>query len=110
MIAAVLRPATLVVILASGKLLTVTDCRDSAAGDTERHQVILGGLRAFCTESDIVLLRAALIAMGFDLNPALRVSLQPGSVGAQHRSVLRLDRVLVVREVDSGKRTMLVFT
>src|ERR1700757_2203882 len=105
MIATVLRPAALVVILARGKLLAVADCRDSAAGDTERHQIILRGLRAFCAERDIVLLGAALIAMPLDLNPALRVGLQPARVGAQHRAVLRLGPVLIVREMDNAQRT-----
>src|SRR5258708_1648651 len=109
MIAPVLRPAALVVILARRKLLAVADRRDSAAGDTERYQIILGGLRAFCAERDIVFLGAALIAMTFDLTPALPVGLQPARVGAQHRAVLGLDGVLVVREMDIAQRTFLVF-
>src|SRR5208337_4668170 len=62
MVAPVLRPAALVVFGASGELLTKADCRDSAAGDTKRHQVILGGLCAFCAESDIVLLGTPSVA------------------------------------------------
>src|SRR5208282_3330884 len=94
-IAPVLRPAAFVVLGAKRKLLAVADCRDSAAADSERHQVILGGLRALGAERHIVFLRSALIAMTLDLHLRLRILLQPARVGLQHRAVLILDRVIV---------------
>src|SRR5208282_1161716 len=46
------------------------------------------------------------IAMTLDLDPRLRMRLQPGGIGFQHGAVLLLNRVLVVREVNVAERTL----
>src|SRR5208282_5449345 len=104
--APVLRPAAFVVLGAKWKLLAVADCRDSAAADSQCHQVILGGLRALGAQRDIVFLGAALIAMTLDLDPGLRMRLQPARIGFQHGVVLLLNRVLVVGEVNVAERAL----
>ena len=64
--AAVLLPAGLVALGAEGRLLALADHLDAIGGDAQAHQVALHGVGAAFTEAQVVLRRAALVAVALD--------------------------------------------
>src|SRR5208282_3838839 len=105
-VAPVLRPAGFVVLVAQRQLFAIADRRHAAGVDAQRLEVILGGLRALGAERNIVFLGAALVAVPFDLHVGLRMVRKPGRVRFQDRTVLLLDVVGVVAEMDVAKRSL----
>ena len=67
--AAVLLPAGLVALGAEGRLLALADHLDAIGGDAQAHQVALHRIGAAFTEAQVVLRRAALVAVALDGDP-----------------------------------------
>src|SRR5439155_75944 len=76
---------------------------DATAVDTVAHEVLLGGRRAPVAEGEVVLVRAALVAVPGDADPEVRVRLEDGHLLIEDRDVFRPDVRLV--EVEMGHRT-----
>src|SRR5260370_207141 len=66
MAAAVLLPASLVVLRTEGLLLAEADGADAVRRDAERNDVLLDGVGAAIAEAQVVFGGAALVAVAFD--------------------------------------------
>src|ERR1041385_4193242 len=96
--AAILPPRRLVVSRVEGTLFAVAHCADAAAVDAECLQIFFGRVRAAIAEGQVVLLGAALVAVTFDEQVVLPVSLQPVGGGGQRRLRVGRERRLVESE------------
>ena len=76
-IVTVFLPALLVILATHGKLFAVADRRNALAWDAEGCQIIFRALRPLGAQRQIILRRAAIIAVPLDLNRARRVLFQP---------------------------------
>src|SRR5579862_2505184 len=94
-------------LLTQRKFFAVADSRHSARRNSQRREVVFGRLRALGAKCDVVILRAALVAIAFDLHVGIWMRLQPARIGTQHRTVLRLDRVIIISEMDIRERAAL---
>src|SRR6185312_7289773 len=99
--AAVLRPGGLVRAEHGGTLLAVADRLDAVGRDAQRHQRIAYRRRAALAEGEVVLARAALVAMTLDRHRHVRIFLQPLGLTLQRGPALGLDRRLVEVEEDA---------
>src|SRR5260370_18066635 len=66
MAAAVLLPASLVVLHAEGLFLAEADDRDAVGGNAQGNDVLLHGVGAAVTETQVVFRGATLVAVAFD--------------------------------------------
>src|SRR3989441_271606 len=103
LIVAVLRPGLLVVARVERPLFAVGHRLEATAVDAVAHEVLLGGRRAPVAEGEVVLVRAALVAVPGDADPEVRVRLEDGHLLIEDRDVFRPDVRLV--EVEMGHRT-----
>src|SRR6266404_2320936 len=76
-VAAILRPGCFVRAEYGRPLLAVADRLHPTRIDAQRDQVVPGRRGATLAESQVVLARAALVAMAFDHEAVLRIGLQP---------------------------------
>src|SRR6267143_5758142 len=72
----VLRPGGFIVTIHERPLLAPGLRLDAAAIDPVAHEVLLGGLRAAVAERQVVLVRAALVAVPADPDPQIGIGLQ----------------------------------
>jgi hypothetical protein len=86
------------------QFFTIANRGDTAAFNSESFQIVFCRLGALGAECDIVFFRTPLIAMTLDLYPGSWIGLQPTRILLQDRSVLRLDVVGVVAEVNVAER------
>src|SRR5262245_9159787 len=96
--AAVLRPRGLVRAEDGGALLAVADRRHAAGVDALRDEVVLRRGGAALAEPEVVLARAALVAVTLDRRGRVRVLLQEGRPALDLAARLRLQLRLVVVE------------
>ena len=96
--AAVLLPAVFRLLGAEGALLAVGDGADPGRVDAERDQVLAGRVCAPVAEREVVLGRAAVVAVAFDQELRARVRLQPVGVGGESRAGVVAQVGLVVVE------------
>src|SRR5262249_3714454 len=94
------RVALLVLLTAERQLLAVADRREPVPRDAERREVVLDGLGAPSAEREVVLDRAALVAVSLDLGARARVALQPLGVRGEDVACAAVELVGVVGEVD----------
>src|SRR5262245_17565693 len=100
MSAPVLGPARLVLLHAGGSLLTVTDDGDPTGLHALRDEVIHSRLGAPFAEGEVVLVRAALVAMPFDEQEHAAVALEPRGLGVEDFGVGGTDVIAVEVEVN----------
>ena len=81
------------------QLFPVTDRGQSIRGHTQRDEVILDGLGALGTERQVVLDRAPLVTVPFDLGTGAFVLFQPLAVGGENVARTPVKLVRIVREV-----------
>src|SRR5439155_26083240 len=96
----VLRPRRLVMAVDQRFLLAPRLRLDPARIDAVAHEVLLGGLRPAIAESQVVLVRAALVAVTADADPQLRVRLQNRHLLIERAHIVRADVRLVIVEMD----------
>src|SRR5437867_5994703 len=94
--AAVLRPASFVVIGAARFFLAEADRLDLCFGRAHQHEHALHAFGPALPERDVVFAAAALVAVTLDEHLLAAVLGEILAVGLQHRAVLVLDVVLVV--------------
>src|SRR5439155_3689209 len=99
-IAPVLRPRRLVMAVDQRLLFTPRLRLDAARIDPVAHEVLLRGLRAAIAEREVVLVRAAFVAVPADPDLQLGVRLQNGHLLVEFAHVVRADIRLVQVEVD----------
>src|SRR5204863_5449884 len=87
--AAVLRPRRLVVPGVERELLAVAHRTKPVGGDAERHEIGARGDRPAFAQRQIVLGRAAFVAMAFDRDGPASVSLQQGGIVVENLLPLR---------------------
>src|SRR5213592_2669542 len=104
LVAPVLRPGGFVVALRERFLLAPRLRLDAAAVDSVTDEILLGRLRAAITERQVVLVRAALIAMPADADAEIGVGLQNRHFLIKDRRILGTDGRLVVVEVDHRRQ------
>src|SRR5262249_31593082 len=104
--APILRPRGFVGADHRRTLLAVADGRDAIRRDAERDEHVLHRLGAALAEREVVLPRAALVAMTFDRHRAVGVLLHPGRLLLKDLARLRSDVGLVEGEIDAvaGRR------
>src|SRR6266581_1713688 len=102
LIAPVLRPGGFVMSVHERLLLAPGLRLDATRVDPVAHEVLLRRLGAAVAERQVVLVRAALVAVAADADLELRVRLQNGDLLVEGPGVLRADVRLVVVEVDHG--------
>src|SRR5687767_2521906 len=88
--ATVLRPGGLVGTEDGRTLLAVGHRADALARNAERHQIVAGRIGATRAEGEVVLARAALVAMTLEGHRGLGVLLQPGGLALERATSLRL--------------------
>src|SRR6266481_1341717 len=88
---AVLRPARLVVVGALRPLLAVGDDADPPGLDPSGHEIAHGGVGAPLTQSQVVLVGAALVTVPFDQGELVGVRLEPLGAGVQRPRVAGAD-------------------
>src|SRR5471030_412943 len=81
--------------------LAVADGLNAVGGQALRNQVLADGRRAALAQCEVVLTRAALVAMAFDGDLVVRVLLQPSSLLVQGRPAVGSDRRHVGVEVNA---------
>src|SRR5690348_18201470 len=91
---------------AQRQLLAIADRRHTVSRDAQRLQIVLGGVRALGTTSDIVFLRTAVIAMAFDLNMATQIFLQPVGIVVQNLAILRAHCIVIIIEMNIAQRPL----
>src|SRR5690242_19607178 len=99
----VLLPARFVVLGAERMLLAPAHCLDAIAGNSERNEILLRRIRAPLPQSEVVLFRAALVAVAFERHADLRIRTQALCILLQRRSRVPANLrfvVLVVRSLD----------
>src|SRR6185369_15154261 len=97
--AAVLRPRRLVMTRIERTLFAVAHRAHARGVDAERGEVFLRDVRALVAEGEVVLLRAALVAVPFDEEVVrLAVALQPVRGAGQRRLRLGAERRFVIAE------------
>ena len=106
--AAVPRPALLVGLLAERDLLAVRHRLQAGGVDAQRDQVVVGGLRAPLAQRQVVLDRAALVAVALDRDAEEVELLQGVGVLRQDRAVAVAQVGAVVVEVDVGEQAHLL--
>src|SRR5258706_15550707 len=92
-------PAGFILLVAERKLFPVADRREPVAPDAERHQVVLHGLGTLGAERQVVLDRAAMVAVPFDFDLRGAVLLQPLRILLQRRALLLGEIVAIVVEM-----------
>src|SRR5271168_2250573 len=80
---AVLRPRGLVRAEHDRPLLAVADRAQPAGGDARGDQVVLRGVGTTLAEGEVVLTRAALVAVTLDGEPLVRPLLQPSGLAVE---------------------------
>src|SRR5437660_10645159 len=98
--ATVLSPAALGVLGADGPLLAVGDDGDAGGRQSLREQLVHGRPRAPLAQRQVVLVRAALVAVPLDEHEVIAPRLQPAGIGIEGLGILGADVGLVEVEVD----------
>src|SRR5882762_10202273 len=93
-------PAALGVLGADGPLLAVGDDGDAGGRQSLREQVVHGRSRAPLAQRQVVLIRAALVAVPLDEHEVIAPRLQPRGIGIEGLGILGADVGLVEVEVD----------
>src|SRR6266545_5089794 len=96
----VLRPGGLVVTVHGRPLLAPRLRFDAARIDAMAYEVLLRGLRAAIAERQVVLIRAALVAVPADPNPQIGIGLHDRDLLIERAHVVATDVRLVEVEVD----------
>src|SRR3954469_2808829 len=104
----VLRECPLIVTRLERELLPVTDDAEAVGGDAERDEICARRDGAPFTQRQIVLGRAALVAVTFDGDGPGRVALQRRRVGVQHRLRVAGELAAVVLEEDRLQRRVAI--
>ena len=86
------------VVGANRAFLAVADRLHTVLIDAESDQIVLGRVGTTLAEGEVVLARAAVVAMAFDHETILRIGLQPGSDLLQ--LALRFGRQIVTVEAE----------
>src|SRR5205814_307806 len=105
--ATILRPAALVVLRARGPLLAIAHERDAAGLDALADEIVHRRFCATIAETEVVLVRPALIAVSFDEHQLLGVRFQPLGVRVEDPPEVVLDsgwESLSDRESRPGRR------
>src|SRR5690348_13541852 len=95
----VLLPARFVVLRAERMLLAPAHCLDAIAGNSQRNEILLRRIRAPLPQSEVVLFRAALVAVPLERYADLRIGTQELRILLQRRSGITANLRLVVIEV-----------
>src|SRR4051794_2649390 len=85
--AAILRPARLGLLGADGTLFTIADHRDAGGLDALRDEVVHRRARTALTQTEVVLVGAALVAVAFDQHELIAVLLEPRGVRVEDAPV-----------------------
>src|SRR5581483_657877 len=104
--AAILRPAGLARLAAEGRFLAEAPHLDALRRHAEAHQVVADGCRAAFAEREVVLRRAALVAVPLDEDARRRPPRQPGRIALERRAAVLAQHVLVVVEEDVAQRAL----
>ena len=103
---AVLLPGLFVMARRAGMLLAVADRRDPIGRNAQIGQVLPRGLGAPLSQRQVVLARAALVAVSLDADPLIRVLLHLIEERLEDGSDLREQLGAVVLEVDADRHQL----
>jgi hypothetical protein len=85
---------------ANRDFFAVTGGRQPPGGDSQRFEIILGGVRALRAQSKIIFSRAPLIAVAFDLDSHGGIFLQPIGCCFQRRARVGTQIIAIELEED----------